>query len=162
MNKYLVEIKKRNDLFILMYKMKVFKKFNMKRKILKFVRIWRKYTKYIKERAAQLEKIEKNFSEAYEILSDSIFVDKGEEKSVQTQVLCFLNKMNHNGKTKYKNKSNMGVSQTGIKNNNKMNNSNFILNNNIENDVSAIKTSYNYKQETETNRLSYSQISSPI
>jgi hypothetical protein len=161
-DKYLVEIKKRNDLFILMYKMKVFKKFNMKRKILKFVRIWRQYTKYLKERAAQLEKFEKNFSETYEKLSDSIFVDKGEEKSVQTQVLCFLNKINHNGKTKYKNKSNMGVSQSGKKDNSKLNNDNFTFNNDIENDISVIKTSYIYKQETENKRLSYSQIISPI
>ena len=93
-NKYLLETKKRNDLFILMYKMKVFKKINKKKRILRFIRIWRQYVKFLRDRAAQLERFEKNFSDIYDKLSDSIFVDIGDEKSVQTQVLSFLDKIN--------------------------------------------------------------------
>ena len=153
-NKYLLETKKRNDLFILMYKMKVFKKINKKKRILRFIRIWRQYVKFLRDRAAQLERFEKNFSDIYDKLSDSIFVDIGDEKSVQTQVLSFLDKISHDGKNKLKNS--LGVSQTSLTsyfsgkliNNDIMNvsNSNFTFNNDNESNISLIR-SYNYNQE---------------
>jgi hypothetical protein len=110
--KYLVEIKRRNDLLILTNKIKVFKKINKIKKTLRFLRIWRVYVKCLRDRAAQLERFEKNFNETCEKLSDSVFVDIGNEKSVQTQVLCFLDKITCDEKTKIK--KNLGVSQTSL------------------------------------------------
>ena len=46
--------------------------------------------KLIKEKEAQLRKMERSFSQTYELLSDGIFVDKGDEKSVQTQMMSFV------------------------------------------------------------------------
>ena len=110
--KHLVEISRRNNLLILLHKTNVFKIINRKKRTKRFVRIWRVYVKFLKERALQLEKFEKSFSETYEKLSDSIFVDIGEEKSVQTQVMCFLEKMNSDDKHKIKN--NLAVSQNSL------------------------------------------------
>ena len=110
--------------------------------------------KFLRDRAAQLERFEKNFSDIYDKLSDSIFVDIGDEKSVQTQVLSFLDKISHDGKNKLKNS--LGVSQTSLTsyfsgkliNNDIMNvsNSNFTFNNDNESNISLIR-SYNYNQE---------------
>ena len=99
------------------------------------MRIWRVYVKLLRDRAAQLEKFEKSFSETYEKLSDSIFVDVGDEKSVQTQVLSFLDKVNIEEKSKLKN--NLGISQSSLNsylsgkliNNDLLNNSNFTFHN---------------------------------
>ena len=62
--------------------------------------------KLIKEKEAQLRKMERSFSQTYELLSDGIFVDKGDEKSVQTQMMSFVDKVNFGSNkrnsTKYK------------------------------------------------------------
>ena len=62
--------------------------------------------KLLKEKEEQLRKMEKSFSQTYEILSDGIFVDKGDEKSVQTQMMSFVDKVNFGSNkrnsTKYK------------------------------------------------------------
>ena len=112
MTKYLVITKKRNDLLTMVYKTKVFKKINRIKKTVRFLRIWRVYTKLLRDRAAQIEKFEKSFSETYEKLSDSVFVDNADEKSVQTQVINFLDKINNEEKAKLKN--NLGVSQSSL------------------------------------------------
>ena len=111
-SEYFVEINRRNQILILAHKTKVFKNINKKRKIIKFLRIWRVYVIFLRDRAAQLERFEKSFSETYEKLSDSIFVDNGDEKSVQTQVMSFLDKITHDEKMKLKN--NLGVSQCSL------------------------------------------------
>ena len=97
---YLVITKKRNALFILVHLTKIFKRINQLKKSMRYVKLWRLYIKILKERAAQLEKIEKSFSQTYEKLSDSIFVDVGEEKSVQTQMMSFVDKVNFGDKIK--------------------------------------------------------------
>ena len=91
---YLVIIKRRNALFILVHKMKLFKRINQLKKAMRFIRLWRLYLKLLKERALQWEIIEKSFSQTYEKLSDSIFVDKDNEKSIQTQMMTFMDKVN--------------------------------------------------------------------
>jgi hypothetical protein len=91
---YLVIIKRRNALFILVHKMKLFKRINQLKKAMRFIRLWRLYLKLLKERALQWEIIEKSFSQTYEKLSDSIFVDKDNEKSIQTQMMTFIDKVN--------------------------------------------------------------------
>ena len=92
---YLLVIKRRNDLFILVHLTKVFKRINQLKKASRFLRLWKLYMKLLKERAAQLEKMEKSFSQTYEKLSDDIFVDSGKEKSVQTQMMTFVDKINY-------------------------------------------------------------------
>ena len=86
--------KKRNALFILVHLTKIFKRINQLKKSMRYIKLWRLYIKILKERAAQLEKIEKSFSQTYEKLSDSIFVDKDNEKSIQTQMMTFMDKVN--------------------------------------------------------------------
>ena len=147
MTQYLLETKRRNDLLTLLYLIKVFKKFNKKKRTIKFLRIWRVYVKLLRDRAAQLEKFEKSFSETYEKLSDSIFVDVGDEKSVQTQVLSFLDKVNIEEKSKLKN--NLGISQSSLNsylsgkfiNNDILNNSNFTFHNDDNENLSNISFS---------------------
>ncbi len=162
---YLTETKKRNDLFILMYKMKVYKKYNFKRKVLRYIKIWRHYTKFMKDRADKLEKFEQNFNQTYEKLTDSVFVDKGGEKSVQTQVLSFLNKINLNEKNKFVKKPVISKSSLNsffsgkMKNNDKLNNSNNFTFNNInnnENSLTAKRYSFNI-QNTDAKSLNNSQ-----
>ena len=146
MTQYLLETKRRNDLLTLLYLIKVFKKFNKKKRTIKFLRIWRVYVKLLRDRAAQLEKL-KSFSETYEKLSDSIFVDAGDEKSVQTQVLSFLDKVNIEEKSKLKN--NLGISQSSLNsylsgkliNNDLLNNSNFTFHNDDNENLSNISFS---------------------
>ena len=92
---YLVVTKRRNDLFILVHLTTVFKRINQLKKSIKFLRLWRLYLKLVKEKRAQLQKMERSFSQTYEALSDSIFVDKGEERSVQTQMMNFVDEVNY-------------------------------------------------------------------
>ena len=92
---YLVVTKRRNDLFILVHLTKVFKRINQLKKAARFLKLWKLYMKLLKEREAQLRKMEKSFSQTYEKLSDDIFVDIGDEKSVQTQMLTFVDKVNY-------------------------------------------------------------------
>ena len=92
---YLVVTKRRNDLFILVHLTKVFKRISQLKKAARFLKLWKLYIKLIKEREAQLRKMEKSFSQTYEKLSDDIFVDIGDEKSVQTQMLTFVDKVNY-------------------------------------------------------------------
>ena len=92
---YLVITKRRNDLFILVHLTTVFKRINQLKKSLKFLRLWRLYLKLVKEKRAQLQKMERSFSQTYEALSDSIFVDKGDERSVQTQMMNFVDEVNY-------------------------------------------------------------------
>ena len=143
-SEYLVETSKRNQLLILIYKTKVYKKINKKRKIIKFLRIWRVYVKFLRDKTAQIERFEKSFSETYEKLSDSIFVDKGDEKSVQTQVINFLDKITNEEKMKLKN--NLGVSQSSLNSylsarniNNSFFNNNITFNNDNESNISFSK-----------------------
>ena len=95
-----------------------------------------------------MERFEKSFSETYEKLSDSIFVDNGDEKSVQTQVMSFLDKITHDEKMKLKN--NLGVSQCSLNsylsarnlNNdllNSYNNNNITFHNDNESNISFSK-----------------------
>ena len=111
-NKYLIEINRRNRLLILTHKIIVYKKINRKKKLKRLIRIWRVYVKYLKERAEQKERFEKTFSKTYENLTDGIFVDNGEEKSIQTQILCFLDKLSDEEKTKIK--KNLNISQSSL------------------------------------------------
>ena len=111
-SEYLVEINKRNQLLILVHKTKIYKIINKKRRVIRFLRIWRVYVKFLRDRAAQMERFEKSFSETYEKLSDSIFVDIGDEKSVQTQVMGFLDKITQDEKMKLKN--NLAISQSSL------------------------------------------------
>ena len=147
-SEYFVEINRRNQLLILAHKTKIYKNINKKRKIIKFLRIWRVYVKFLRDRAAQMERFEKSFSETYEKLSDSIFVDNGDEKSVQTQVMSFLDKITHDEKMKLKN--NLGVSQCSLNsylsaknlNNdllNSYNNNNITFHNDNESNISFSK-----------------------
>jgi hypothetical protein len=92
---YLVVTKRRNDLFILVHLTTVFKRINQIKKSLKFLRLWRLYLRLVKEKRSQLQKMERSFSQTYEAISDSIFVDKGEERSVQTQMMNFVDKVNY-------------------------------------------------------------------
>ena len=110
--KYLIEINRRNKLLISVHKIRVFKKINKKKKIIRILRIWRVYTRYLKDRAAKLEKIEKSFNETYEKLNDSLFVDNADEKSIQTQINCFLDKITQEETNKIKNS--LGVSQSSL------------------------------------------------
>ena len=87
---YLVIIKKRNDLFILVHRTQVIKRINQLKIALHFIRLWRLYWKLIKERRAQLEKMEKSFNFTYRKISGDIFLDSEEEKSVQTQMMTFI------------------------------------------------------------------------
>ena len=87
---YLVIIKRRNDLFILVHRTQVIKRINQLKIALHFIRLWRLYLKLIKERRAQLEKMEKSFNFTYRKISGDIFLDSEEEKSVQTQMMTFI------------------------------------------------------------------------
>ena len=103
---YLLITKRRNDLFILVHTTRIIKRINKLRKSWRYIRLWRLYMKLIKEKEAQLRKMERSFSQTYELLSDGIFVDKGDEKSVQTQMMSFVDKVNFGSNkrnsTKYK------------------------------------------------------------
>ena len=138
-NKYLIETKRRNDLLILVHKTRVLKKMNKIKKTLRFLRIWRVYVKCLRDRAAQLERFEKNFNETCEKISESVFLDNGNEKSVQTQVLRFLDKVTYEEKTKIKN--HLGVSQTSL--NSYL--SGKIINNDIMN--SSYSSIFNYNND---------------
>ena len=92
---YLVITKRRNDLFILVHLTKVFKRINQLIKAVRFIRLWRLYWKLIRERELQLEKMEKSFSLTYEKISGDIFLDNEEEKSVQTQMMTFVDSVNY-------------------------------------------------------------------
>ena len=106
--KYLSQIKRRNDLLILIQHIYYYKKINKLKRAIRFLRIWKIYVKLIRNKASTLEKFEKHFSETYEKLTDSIFQDNDKEKSVQTQVFYFLDKVNeYDGKRKMKNCGNI-------------------------------------------------------
>ena len=161
--KYLVIINRRNSLFILVHKMKIFKRINQKRKIRKYLRLWRVFVKLLKDRAAQMERFEKSFNQTYEKLSDSIFVDIGDEKSVQTQVMSFLDKINLDEKKKLKNS--LGVSLSSLnsylsgktyKFNDLMSgNNNYTFQNDNESNIS-FSNICNYKFENDTKSLNNS------
>jgi hypothetical protein len=153
--KYLVEISRRNNLLILLHKINVYKKINRRKRTIRFIRIWRVYVKFLKDRAAQLERFEKSFSETYEKLSDSIFVDIGEEKSVQTQVMCFLDKIGNDEKNKIKN--NLGVSQCSL---NSYLSGKSIINNDINNDIlNNCFGNFTFHNDNESNNISMSRYS---
>ena len=153
--KYLVEISRRNNLLILLHKINVYKKINRRKRTIRFIRIWRVYVKFLKDRAAQLERFEKSFSETYEKLSDSIFVDIGEEKSVQTQVMCFLDKIGNDEKNKIKN--NLGVSQCSL---NSYLSGKSIINNDINNDIlNNCFSNFTFHNDNESNNISMSRYS---
>ena len=169
-NVYLAKTKRRNDLLILMHKMKVFKKINKIKKTLRFLRIWRVYVKVLRDRASQLEKYQKSINETSEKLSYSIFVDNSDEKSVNTQVLSFLDNINNDEKTKIKNS--LGVSRTSLNSylsgkitNNEIINgsdSNFTFNNEEENEANiSLGKFYKYKGITYNRTVSYSNTNSP-
>ena len=104
---YLLITKRRNDLFILVHTTKLIQRKNKLKKSWRYFRLWRLYLKLLKEKEEQLRKMERSFSQTYEILSDGIFVDKGDEKSVQTQMMTFVDKVNfgvnnRKNSTKYK------------------------------------------------------------
>ena len=103
---YLLITKRRNDLFILVHTTRLIKRINKLRKSWRYIRLWRLYMKLIKEKEAQLRKMERSFSQTYELLSDGIFMDKGDEKSIQTQMISFVDKVNFGSNkrnsTKYK------------------------------------------------------------
>ena len=98
---------------------------------MRYVKLWRLYIKILKERAAQLEKIEKSFSQTYEKLSDSIFVDVGEEKSVQTQMMSFVDKVNFGDKIKKHYKHLKSLDSLSSLYNQKQENDNLSISNNI-------------------------------
>ena len=90
---YLVEINRRNRLLTIVYKIKVFQKVIRKKRILRFIRSWRVYTRYLKDIASALASFEKSFTKTYEKLNDSLFVDNTDEKSIETQINSFLGKI---------------------------------------------------------------------
>ena len=79
----------------------IYKKVNDLKNAMRFLRMWKIYIKLLKNKALALEKFKKGFSETYEKLSDSMFLDNDKEKSVQTQVFNFLDKINFDDKTNY-------------------------------------------------------------
>ena len=171
-NVYLAKTKRRNDLLILMHKMKVFKKINKIKKTLRFLRIWRVYVKVLRDRTLHLEKYQKSINETSEKLSDSIFVEYSKEKSINTQVLSFLDNINNDEKTKIKNS--LGVSLTSLNSylsgritNNEILNaseSNFAFNNEDENEAKISLSKfydYNYKGITYNRTISYTNTNSP-
>ena len=91
---YLQITKRRNDLFILVHLTKIVKRINQLKKASRYIKLWKLYLKLLKEREAQLKKLEKSFSQTYEKLSDDIFLDVGDETSVQTQMKSFVDKVN--------------------------------------------------------------------
>ena len=166
---YLVITKKRNALFILVHLTKIFKRINQLKKSMRYVKLWRLYIKILKERAAQLEKIEKSFSQTYEKLSDSIFVDVGEEKSVQTQMMSFVDKVNFGDKIKkhYKHLKSLDslsslYNQKQENDNLSISNSNIIFNHNegdnillnkFRNDINDINGADNDIKDENTNKI---------
>ena len=99
--KYLEEIKIRRDLLFIVRKTIIYKKVNGLKSAMRFLRMWKIYIKLLKNKALALEKFKKGFSETYERLSDSMFLDNDKEKSVQTQVFNFLDKINFDDKNNY-------------------------------------------------------------
>ena len=166
---YLIIIKRRNALFILVHKMKLFKRINQLKKAMRFIRLWRLYLKLLKERALQWEIIEKSFSQTYEKLSDSIFVDVGEEKSVQTQMMSFVDKVNFGDKIKkhYKHLKSLDslsslYNQKQENDNLSISNSNIIFNHNegdnillnkFRNDINDINGADNDIKDENTNKI---------
>ena len=155
--KYLKQIKRRIDLLLLIQQIQFYKKINKLKRGIRFLRIWKVYVKLIRNKATALEKFEKNFSETYEKLTDSIFQDNDKEKSVQTQVFYFLDKINeYDEKNKIKNNQNCQNSLNkcpygdSIDKNDTISNSNCKLN--IENlsinkSNVSLRRFYNYNKE---------------
>ena len=155
--KYLKQIKRRIDLLLLIQQIQYYKKINKLKRGIRFLRIWKVYVKLIRNKATALEKFEKNFSETYEKLTDSIFQDNDKEKSVQTQVFYFLDKINeYDKKNKIKNNQNCQNSLNkcpygdSIDKNDTISNSNCKLN--IENlsinkSNVSLRRFYNYNKE---------------
>jgi hypothetical protein len=163
--RHLIIINRRNSLFILMHKMKVFKRINQKKKIKRFIRVWRVFVRFRKDRTARLEKFEKSFNQTYEKISDSIFFDKGDEKSVQTQIMGFFDKININEKNKLKNSIGMSLSSFNsnlpgktIKYNEQMNgnNINYTFQNDIDNESNIDFSNISNKYVNEEKSLTYS------
>ena len=98
--KYLDKVKKRKDLLSIVNQTFKYKKINKYKNAIKILRVWKIYIKILKSKASALKKFEKNFIQTYEKISDSMFMDNDndKEKSVQTQVYNFLDKLNSNDK----------------------------------------------------------------
>ena len=149
-SEFFPEIHRRNQLLKLVHKTKVYKKRNKKRRTTKFIRIWRVYAEFSRERAAKMEILEKSFSETYERLSESIFVDNEDEKSIQTHVMNFLDKITNDEKMKLKN--NLGVSQSSL--NSYLSPKN--INNNLLNSYNNNNTNFHYDNESNISFTIYS------
>ena len=135
---YLIIIKRRNDLFILVHTTRIMKRINQLKRSIRYVKIWRLYLKLLKEREEQLRKMERSFSQTYEILSDNIFVDKEDEKSVQTQMMTFVDKVNYGfnnrrHSTRFRTMQSFSSASSEKNDNEKINNNNNSQNNEISN-----------------------------
>ena len=135
---YLIIIKRRNDLFILVHTTRIMKRINQLKRSIRYVKIWRLYLKLLKEREEQLRKMERSFSQTYEILSDNIFVDKEDEKSVQTQMMTFVDKVNYGfnnrrHSTRFRTMYSLSSATSEKNENEKINNNNNFQNNEISN-----------------------------
>ena len=97
-----------------------------------------------------MEILEKSFSETYERLSESIFVDNEDEKSIQTHVMNFLDKITNDEKMKLKN--NLGVSQSSL--NSYLSPKN--INNNLLNSDNNNNTNFHYDNESNISFTIYS------
>jgi hypothetical protein len=135
---YLIIIKRRNDLFILVHTTRIMKRINQLKRSIRYVKIWRLYLKLLKEREEQLRKMERSFSQTYEILSDNIFADKEDEKSVQTQMMTFVDKVNYGfnnrrHSTRFRTMYSLSSATSEKNENEKINNNNNFQNNEISN-----------------------------